>query len=126
MTNSFFAPGEVMLRRFVVGHVTQGERHILARPLLMNRGENPGGGLDSSVHDQLRYARFQMSDGTAESGARLLMPETMRLRQAPAIHATGRQYIDLSWFTEEFGDTQIVSHGGTTNGALRLRRPHGA
>ena len=78
MKNSFFAPGEVMLRRVVVGHVTQGERHIPARPLLMNRGENPCGGLYSSVRDQLRYARF-----TVERHIVDLFDTTRQLRAPP-------------------------------------------
>ena len=43
---------------------------LVARLWRRWRGDNPGGGLASSVADQIRWARFHLGDGRAESGER--------------------------------------------------------
>ena len=64
MQHTTFEPQLVMLRRFVVGHISpfdedHGEVRI-ARPWALARAANPAGGLSSSIRDLLRYARFHL------------------------------------------------------------------
>jgi CubicO group peptidase (beta-lactamase class C family) len=118
MSNSFFFPGEVMLRRFVVGHVWKEneEKLIIARPWDMGRCEAACGGLVSDVQDQLRYARFHMGNGVTSNGERLLSSESLERMQTPGVMAGGDGWIGLNWFIEDIGGVRFVSHGGSTNG----------
>ena len=49
----------------------------IARLWRHSRGDNPGGGIASSAADQLRWARFHLGDGRAQSGARVLPAELL-------------------------------------------------
>ncbi|MFN8475577.1 MAG: serine hydrolase domain-containing protein [Anaerolineae bacterium] len=119
MTNSFFFPHEVMLRRFVVGHVTvEGKTSILA-PWPIARAANAVGGLTSSARDQLRYARFQMGDGTAGNGERVLSQATMAEMQSPLVPIdTFGGWRGLSWIVRDVSGVKTVAHGGATLGQL--------
>ncbi|MGW5362517.1 serine hydrolase domain-containing protein [Actinopolymorpha pittospori] len=59
LSHSFFARDDVMTRRFSVGHNLGADGTLsVARLWRRWRGENPGGGLVSSVADQLRLAEI--------------------------------------------------------------------
>ncbi len=120
MTNSFYFPTEVMIRRFVVGHMLKEEKLVIARPWNIPRSAVPAGGLSSDVRDQLRYARFHMGDGRAESGQQVLSPESMRLMKTPVVDASNGQKMALSWFIQEAGGVRFVMHGGATFGQKAL------
>ncbi|GAA3017337.1 serine hydrolase domain-containing protein [Streptosporangium longisporum] len=120
LSNSFFAPGEVMTRRFAVGH-ERGEDGTLsvARPWKHWRGDNPGGGLVSSVAEQLRWARFHLGDGRAESGARVLPAELLRRMKEPTVALRASSLGDalgIGWFLREVDGVRTVGHGGSANG----------
>jgi CubicO group peptidase (beta-lactamase class C family) len=69
LRHSFFARDDIMTRRFAVGHNRDQDGTLsIARLWRRWRGENPGGGLASSAADQLRWARFHLGDGRADSG----------------------------------------------------------
>jgi CubicO group peptidase (beta-lactamase class C family) len=62
-TNSVFTAGRAITRRFAVGHnLSEGSLRVV-RTWKATRGNNPGGGLVSSVSDQLRWARFHLGGG---------------------------------------------------------------
>ena len=85
LSHSFFARDDIMTRRFVVGH-NRGEDATLsiARLWRRSRGDNPGGGLASSVADQLRWARFHLGDGRAQSG--VLPAEVLHQMKQPTVN----------------------------------------
>ena len=57
-----------MTRRFVVGHNRDEDGTMsIARLWRGSRCRNPGGGIASSVADQLRWARFHLGDGQARA-----------------------------------------------------------
>jgi CubicO group peptidase (beta-lactamase class C family) len=119
MTNSFFLPGDVMTRRFAVGHQERNGQPQVARPWPVARSGNPVGGLTSTVRDQLTYARFHLGDGTAANGKRLLTPESLRAMQQP--HGPGGNDIaavGIPWLLRDLAGTRIVRHGGATLGQL--------
>jgi len=116
MSNSFFFPAEVMLRRFVVGHNRKGDDVIIAQPWEMIRANKPAGGLISDVHDQLKYARFHMGDGTNAKGERILSAESLKLMQTSSFPPGGEGHIGLAWHIGEAYGLQLVSHGGSTVG----------
>jgi CubicO group peptidase (beta-lactamase class C family) len=108
---SFFFPRHVMTRRFVVGHNVEEDQPKVARPWPIARSANPVGGISSTVNDQLRYARFCLSDG-----APLLSRDSMRLMQTPQASAALDEQIGLSWFISDASGTRTIRHGGATNG----------
>jgi CubicO group peptidase (beta-lactamase class C family) len=120
LSRSFFARDDIMTRRFVVGH-NPGEDGTLsvARPWRHARGENPGGGLATSVADLLRFARFHLGDGRAASGARLLPAHALQQMQEPTAKLQASNLgdaIGLGWFLREVAGVRTVGHGGSANG----------
>lgn len=122
MDMSFFFPSEVITYRVAIGHnnpYVEGRFLLnIARPYALPRTTSPVGAIISSVRDQLRYARFHMGDGTAEDGARLLSPESMRLMQTPHVAAADGQMFGITWFMRELDGTWVLRHGGATNGQM--------
>ncbi len=120
LASSFFAPAEVMTRRFAVGHDRGRDGALsVARPWKHWRADNPGGGLTSSVADQLRWARFHLGDGRAQSGARLLPAEALgRMREATvALRASSLgDALGVGWFLREVDGVRTAGHGGSANG----------
>ncbi|MGS2647216.1 serine hydrolase [Streptosporangium sp. LJ11] len=120
LASSFFAPAEVMTRRFAVGHERGRDGALsVARPWKHWRADNPGGGLASSVADQLRWARFHLGDGRAQSGARLLPAEALRrMREATvALRASSLgDALGVGWFLREVDGVRTAGHGGSANG----------
>jgi hypothetical protein len=68
--------------------------------------------------DLFKYARFHMGDGTAADGTRLLTPESLRRMRTPQFEAGGTNHIGLTWFISQVDDTQLIGHGGGTNGQI--------
>src|SRR5947209_13325922 len=99
LDESFFFIRDVIIRRFVVGHEIREGRLQIARPWGLPRNGNPAGGIVAPVVDQLRYARFHLSDGTGRNGVRVLGVESLRRMQEPAI-PFGEGYVGISWMIE--------------------------
>ncbi len=120
LSHSFYLHEEVMTRRFTVAH-NRGEGGALSVQRLRRRprGDNPGGGLASSVADQLRWARFHLGDGRAESGVRILPTEMLRQMKEPTVALRGSNLgdaIGIGWFLRDVDGVRTVGHGGSTNG----------
>jgi CubicO group peptidase (beta-lactamase class C family) len=120
LSHSFFAAGEVMTRRFVVGHNLGDDGTLsVARLWRGPRYRNPGGGLASSVADQLRWARFHLGDGRAESGERVLPAEVLHRMKEPTVELRGSTLGDafgICWFLRDVDGVRTVGHGGSANG----------
>ncbi|MEV8530441.1 serine hydrolase domain-containing protein [Streptomyces sp. NPDC051211] len=120
LSDTFFGPDDVMTRRFAVGH-NLGEDGTLsiARPWRIPRGHNPGGGGVSSVADMLRWARFQLGDGRAESGVPVLPAAALQRMKEPTValrSSTLGDAIGICWFLREVDGVQTVGHGGSAIG----------
>ncbi|WP_214318788.1 serine hydrolase domain-containing protein [Nonomuraea sediminis] len=109
LENSFFAAQDVITRRFAVGH-NLGEDGTLsvARPWKGTRANNPGGGLVSSVADQLRWARYHLEGDATLRGMR---EPTVALRASSLGDAIG-----TAWFLRDVDGVRTVGHGGSANG----------
>jgi CubicO group peptidase (beta-lactamase class C family) len=70
------------------------------------------GGLQSTVDDMLKYARFQL-DGNDASGKTLLSKEALAFAHAPAVNAPTGEFTGLTWFVRRYGETMSPHHGGT-------------
>ena len=122
LTRCFFGPGDVITHRFATGHGGGSEPHV-RRPWPLPRAVYPAGGIVCDVKELLRYARFQMGDGTVEKegeeSVRVVQPETMALMHAPQASRWGeKQQIGLSWFIDDVGGVRQLSHSGGTVGQV--------
>jgi CubicO group peptidase (beta-lactamase class C family) len=120
LSHTFYAPDEVMTRRFAVGH-NLGEDGTLSIGRLWRgpRARNAGGGLASSVADQLRWARFHLGDGRAQSGVRVLPTKLLHQMKQPTVELRGSTLGDafgICWFLRDVDGVRTVGHGGSANG----------
>jgi CubicO group peptidase (beta-lactamase class C family) len=120
LAHSFYAREDVMTRRFAVGHNPGVDGSpAVARLWRRWRGDNPGGGLASSVSDQLRWARFHLGDGRSADGTRVLPAEVLRRMKEPTVTLRGSTLgdaIGICWFLREVDGVRTVGHGGSANG----------
>ena len=121
LSHSFFARDDVMTRRFAVGH-NSGDDGTLSVARMWKyrwRGDNPGGGLASSVADQIRWARFHLGDGCADGGFRVLPAELLHRMKEPTVALRGstlRDALGICWFLRDVVGGRTVGHGGSANG----------
>lgn len=108
LANSVFTAGQAITRRFAVGHNLSEGALKVARTWKDTRGNNPGGGLVSSVSDQLRWARFHLGGGDL---ARRMQEPTVELHGSTLGDAVG-----LGWFLRDVDGVRTVGHGGSANG----------
>jgi CubicO group peptidase (beta-lactamase class C family) len=120
LSHCFFAAEDVMTRRFVVGHNLGDDGTLsVARMWRGPRYRNPGGGVASSVADQLRWARFHLGDGCTESGERVLPAEVLHRMKEPTVELRGSTLGDafgICWFLRDVDGVRTVGHGGSSNG----------
>ncbi|MGA5040995.1 serine hydrolase domain-containing protein [Streptomyces capoamus] len=117
--NTVFDLDDVVVRRFAVGHNPAADGTLApARPWKSwragTRGNNPGGGVVSSVSDLLRWARFQLGDGEG-----LLPAGTLDRMRQPTVELRGSTLGDafgICWFVRDVGGVRTVGHGGSGNG----------
>jgi CubicO group peptidase (beta-lactamase class C family) len=121
LENVFLDAGDVITRRFAVGHNVTGETVEVCRPWPLPRAAYGAGGISSNVEDLLRYARFQLGTGKTEDGAQLLAPESLSLMHTPQVTIGGAyDAVGLAWFIARANDTRYIGHGGGTNGQISL------
>jgi CubicO group peptidase (beta-lactamase class C family) len=120
LSHSFFAAGDAMTRRFAVGHnLGEDGTWSIARLWKHWRGNNPDAGVASSVSDQLRWARFHLGDGRAESGVCVLPAEMLHQMKQPTVALRGSTLGDafgICWFLRDVDGVRTVGHGGSANG----------
>jgi len=109
-----------MTRRFAVGHTRADDGTVtINRPWALPRAVTAAGGMSATAADQLGWARFHLSGGTARDGSRVLSEELVHRMQQPTADMRGSALGDavgISWLLREVDGAQLVGHGGTTNG----------
>ena len=114
---SFFYPSDLLFtHRFVVGHQKVKGNVQVARPWAIGRAGNGVGGVVSTVHDLLKYARFHMSNGKKN----VITGTSLRAMRVPQVDAGPRGLMGITWFIRKVGDLTTYSHGGATNGQQAL------
>jgi CubicO group peptidase (beta-lactamase class C family) len=120
LSSSFFDRDDIMTRRFAVGHNRADDGTLrVARLWRRARGDNPGGGLVSTISDLLRWARFHLGNGRSESGARVLPGEALKSMQRKTVALRGSSLGDalgIGWFLGGVEGVRSVGHGGSANG----------
>jgi CubicO group peptidase (beta-lactamase class C family) len=121
LRDTLYAMGDIMARPAVaMGHnADESGQYSIARQWKDNRANNPGGGVASSVADQLRWARFHLGDGRAPDGAQVLPAEILRQMRVPTAElqsSTLGDAIGIGWFLRDVDGVRTVGHGGSGNG----------
>ncbi|MEO7045911.1 MAG: serine hydrolase domain-containing protein [Ferruginibacter sp.] len=120
LAHSFFNRDDIMTRRFCVGHNRDEEGKLtIAKLWRRSRGDNPGGGIASSVADQLRWARFHLGDGHQESGTRVLPEKVLSQMHKPTAELRGSNLgsaIGIGWFLRDVQGVSTIGHCGSANG----------
>ncbi len=111
MTNTYFFPWDVALRRTAVGHVFADGAPLPAPSWPFARGLHPAGGALSSLRDQQAYARFHL-DGTTSGSAPIGENTRLLMQQQTATMSSTLDGVGLTWLLSHHGDVRIVAHGG--------------
>lgn len=118
LRDAYFFAEDVITKSFAVGHETVEDKATVALPWALARTAHPAGGIITNTHELMRYARFQLGDGTSANGARLLARAAMDEMQTPRVPATDPQSVGLTWFIYELGGVKFIEHGGGTKGQI--------
>ena len=110
---------DVIVRRFALGYNRdeEGGLHV-AQPWRAYpagaRGNNPGGGITSTLADLLTWSRFHLGDG-----AGVLPAETLRSMREQTVELRGSTLGDgfgIGWFLRPIGDVRTIGSAGSGNG----------
>jgi CubicO group peptidase (beta-lactamase class C family) len=117
MQHSFFFANEAITYRTAVGHEAifkKPRTPKVVRPWPIARSGNAVGGLNCTILDLLRYARFHMGDGKkgVNSNPKRLADAT------PVVDAANGEQLGISWFLRDVDGVRILRHGGATNGQM--------
>ncbi len=120
LSHSFFAAEDVITRRFAVGHnLGEDGKLSVARLWKGPRYRNPGGGMVSSLSDQLRFARFHLGNGHSDTEERVLPAALLDRMKEPTVELRGSSLgdaIGICWFLRDVDGVRTVGHGGSANG----------
>jgi CubicO group peptidase (beta-lactamase class C family) len=120
MDNTLFRMTEIMTRRFVVGHTREDDGTITpSRMWAIPRGNGPAGGMSANAADQIAWARFNLGDGTAPDGTRILSTESLTRMHQPTVSMPGSaigDHVGITWLLRDVDGVRLVAHGGTTVG----------
>jgi CubicO group peptidase (beta-lactamase class C family) len=124
MQRSSFFLGDLLSYQVAAGHVPGINGLQPERPYgsgLLTRAVAPTGGLLSTANDLLLWASFQLGDGRAEDGTRVLSREALALTHARlgpggAMSTDDFDGVGVNWLLRQMNGTRIVEHSGTTPG----------
>lgn len=122
MDETLFFAEDVITQRFAVGHIEDPEtkEFSVARPWALPRGGAPAGGMSAPITDQVTWLQFNLGDGTAADGTRILPQETLEMMRVPTIETPGTttgDAVGISWMLKDLdGGVRMVGHGGSTIG----------
>jgi CubicO group peptidase (beta-lactamase class C family) len=119
LSNTFFGMDDIVVRRFAVGHTPDEDGALrAAQPWKSSpadaHGNNPGGGIASSVGDLLRWARFHLGTGDG-----VLPAETLHRMREQTVELRGTTLGDafgICWFLRDVDGVRTMGHGGSGNG----------
>lgn len=128
MNHTFYFAEDAIVHRVAVGHLVHFDETRpteIMQPWALSRTSAALGGLITNVKDLLRYARFQMGDGSWEGPdgetIHLLKPETLQMMQTKqALAGSMAEAVGLTWMLRQAGPVRIVGHSGASNGQMSI------
>lgn len=123
LTRTVQFPWDVFANSHAVGHSTEtpgGDETIVARAYWLNRALNPAGGITANVSDVLTFDKFHLGLGGGERDGKPILSDAARLgMREPQIKAASfAEEWALGWWRYKVDGTQIIGHGGGTNGFI--------
>ena len=119
MDHSTYFAEEAIVHSVAAGHIVTSEGAKVATPWNTPRSIAPGGGITSTVVDQIAYAAMHLNEGRSAAGGAILKREPVAFMQSPLAVAGGMcESIGVSWMLDGAGKDRIVKHGGATNGQM--------
>ncbi len=128
LKQTLLLPEEIMLRRFAVGHLADGDGAPCVAPLWsLPPALAPAGSLTcATVADVLRFARLHMEAGRGQGRQLLLSTSSARAMQSPEVSTADRYTLGesrgLGWFVERWGAHSVLAHDGGTIGQSSFLR----
>lgn len=119
LENTTFFAAEAMTRKFSLGHSVTDDGTAVSSTWKVHRAQNPGGGGASTARDLVRWARFQLGDGRAESGERIVSAEALQAMRRQTVELRGSSLGDgfgICWFLREIDGVATFAHGGSSVG----------
>ena len=121
LNDSLLDQDAVRERPYADGHVglmINGRVSVAVQtPLWIPRSVDPAGGIWSTTHDLLRYARFHMDTAAVAGDANVVDPESLAQMQEPAIDVPGLSLqMGKDWFVQDVDGIRAFYHGGDTLG----------
>ncbi len=127
LSHTFLRADEVVTHRVAAPHVVGPDGPVVLRGGGWQPGwelqpfDAPAGGLVSCIADLLVWARFQMGDGSAPDGARVLRPETLvRMHAETRPAGCDDDAVGLAWLLHDRGGVRFSGHTGQTAGYLSV------
>ena len=117
LEHTFYFADDVVTHPVATGHnKVQGQSLELTRVWARHRARNGNGGLTGSMDDLLTFAAFHLGDGTA-GGKRVLSRASLtEMREGLVSAGCFAEGYGLGWRMQQYGDTRVYGHGGSTNG----------
>jgi CubicO group peptidase (beta-lactamase class C family) len=121
LKRTFIFPADVMTERFAVGHSGPIAKPSVARPWPLARAAHAAGGVVASVADLVRYGQFQLGDGAAPGGTRLLAAASLQRMHTTQVRKHGTDdEMAITWHVSNAGGVRQIAHGGATVGQQAL------
>ncbi len=121
LKRTFIFPADVMTELFVVGHTGPMAKPSVARPWALARAAHAVGGVTASVADLLKFGQFQLGDGTAPGGGRILSAASLQRMHATQVPKQGTDdEMAVTWHVTNAGGIRQLAHGGATVGQQSL------
>ncbi|MEX1104457.1 MAG: serine hydrolase domain-containing protein, partial [Dehalococcoidia bacterium] len=119
MQQTTYFPEDTLTGRVAAGHIVTANGPKVASPWPVPRSIAGGGGVISTVDDQLRYAASHLPAGSLDGVEPVLKPESVAFMQAELAPAGSMcEAMGVSWMLDTMGGERIVKHGGATNGHM--------
>ncbi len=119
MERTTYFPEATLTGRVAAGHIVTAGGPRVASPWHVPRSIAGGGGVISTVDDQLRYAASHLPAGALPGVEQRLSPGTIAFMQSEQAQAGSMcDAIGVSWMLDTMRGERIVKHGGATNGHL--------
>jgi len=128
LAHTFYFAEDAIVHRVAVGHQIFFEENKpteVLQPWALSRTSAALGGLVTNVKDLLRYARFQMGDGSWEGPdgqiIQLLKPQSIKTMQSEQAKAGSMaEEVGITWMLRQAGNIRVIGHGGASNGQMSI------
>ncbi|HEY1322446.1 MAG TPA: serine hydrolase domain-containing protein [Streptosporangiaceae bacterium] len=120
LTGTVTLPEEAILHRAAVGHREPPHQGEPVPVWALPRSMGPAGGVISTVHDVLSFARLHLAGGTTPGGTRLVGEAQVAAMQEPQFAIPGfaarNDSIGLAWRLGDWSGHRVFGHDGDTLG----------